>query len=72
MLFTALHILLSLAVFCIVTWVLIKLTYKKFANQQGEQVWKAGGGRTNYFRILALVSIAVTIMVMIILNLSFS
>jgi len=62
------QIFIAIAIFLSVTFILIRSTYKKYAKEYGEKKWKLDGSRTNYLRVLTLLSITITVVIMLILK----
>ena len=61
--------LIAIFIFIISTYILSKLTLKSNREEAGERIWRFGNGRSTYWRILTLVSFAVTVVFLFILHL---
>ena len=65
---SAFQIALTVGLFLLVTFVLVKFTYKRFEKEYGPKTWKIDGSRSSYFRILTLLSITITVVLMLVLK----
>lgn len=68
MVYSKYQIFIAIGIFLVLSFVLIKLTYKYFKNKSGAKAWKIDGSRSGYFRITLLVSLLLTAMLMLILK----
>jgi magnesium-transporting ATPase (P-type) len=66
--FTTAEIILACCLFIVVSFLLTTTTYRYFQKESGKREWKNQGGRTNYFRILVLVSLGITIAAVMIIK----
>ena len=64
-------IFIAIGIFLILSFTLVKLTYRHFRNKSSEKEWKIGGVRTGYFRLTLLVSLLLTGVLMLILKNTF-
>ena len=64
-------IFIAIGIFLVLSFALVKLTYKYFRNQSSVKAWKIGGLRAGYFRITLLVSLLLTGVLMLILKNTF-
>lgn len=51
---------IGIAVLALLIAIIGRLTVNKFKNDTGEKMWKLGGGRSAYWRIVVLVSSLIT------------
>ena len=65
---SAFQIALTVGLFLLVTFALVKFTYKRFEKEYGPKTWKIDGSRSSYFRILTLLSITITVVLMLVLK----
>jgi hypothetical protein len=47
---------------------LIRATYSHYREQTGARFWNTRGGKTNYLRVLVLLSMGITIILMLIIT----
>lgn len=52
--------LITISIFILSTYILAKVTLKSNRVQTGERIWRYGNGRSVYWRLLTLCSIAIT------------
>lgn len=62
------QIFMAIGIFVIITFILIKFTYNRYEKEYGGKTWKLDGSRTGYFRVLGLLSFAITVVLMLILK----
>ncbi|RYD72882.1 MAG: hypothetical protein EOP55_18065 [Sphingobacteriales bacterium] len=56
--------IIAILVFLLTALILAKSTYKKYRNESGPRFWNTRGGKTNYYRLVVVVSLFITVMVM--------
>jgi hypothetical protein len=65
---TTYQVFIAIGLFLLVTFILIKSSYKRYEKEYGKKTWKLDGSRTGYLRVLVLLSITITIVLMLILK----
>lgn len=60
--------IITILIFIVSTYILSKFTLKANRTETGERIWRFGNGRSTYWRILTLCSIAITIVIILILH----
>lgn len=58
---------ITILIFAVSTYLISKFTLKSYRNETGERIWRYGYGRSTYWRVLTLCSIAITILTMFVL-----
>ena len=59
---------MSIWIFVITTFILLKFIYKRFEKEYGAKTWKLEGSRTGNFRVMGFLSFAITLVLMLILK----
>ncbi|PBJ08078.1 hypothetical protein [Flavobacterium sp. ACN6] len=58
---------ITILIFAVSTYLISKFTLKSYRSETGERIWRYGYGRSTYWRVLTLCSIAITILTMFVL-----
>ena len=58
----------AIAIYILTIFIISRLTSSKIKNETGEKVWRIGGGKSGYWRILVVVSGLITAGVMLVLK----
>ena len=61
------QIFITVGIFLLATIILIRFNYKHYEKEYGKK-WKLDGFRTGYFRVMVLLSFAITVIMMLILK----
>ena len=56
--------IVAILIFLGTTFALARATYNHYKQESGPRFWNTRGGKTNYFRLLVLASMGVTVIVM--------
>jgi len=60
--------LVSIIIFITTTFLLSKVTLKKYQTEIGEKMWKSYGSRTYYWKLLLLISFGITALIVFVLK----
>jgi hypothetical protein len=61
------QIFIAIGIFLVVTLILIRTNYKRYEKEFGVK-WRLNGFQTGFFRVMVLLSFAITVILMLILK----
>lgn len=59
---------IAIFIFILSTYLLAKFTLKSYREETSERIWRYGNGRSVYWRILTLCTIAITSVVILVMH----
>lgn len=59
---------IAILIFIVAAFILAKLTLKQQRKEMGDRVWKLWYGRSTYWRLLALSSFGITVVIMLVMH----
>jgi hypothetical protein len=65
--FSLVMVLISIPVFAMVTFILLRSTYRHYEKRSGKMLWRLEGSTINYLCILVLTSMCITITIMLLI-----
>lgn len=59
---------IAILIFIVAAFILAKMTLKQQKKEMGDRVWKLWYGRSTYWRLLALSSFGITVVIMLVMH----